>query len=125
MAKLAFRNWWRLAGSLRHYNATTGIEWLTRIQDRCRHVVWLNPVPEQAWPQSPSLALIQNAMAAAMHPLTPAGLTKCGKGAAALTWRTGVLAQKPRTLSAICWIKRCRDSSAPQALCGVINKFGR
>ena len=68
-----------VGGSLRHYNATTGIEWLTRIQDRCRHVVWLNPVPEQAWPQWPSVALIQNTMAAAMHPLTPAGLTSAAK----------------------------------------------
>jgi len=68
-----------VGGSLRHYNATTGIEWLTRIQDRCRHVVWLNPVPEQAWPQWPSVVLIQNTMAAAMHPLTPAGLTSASK----------------------------------------------
>jgi uncharacterized protein with von Willebrand factor type A (vWA) domain len=68
-----------VGGSLRHYNATTGIEWLTRIQDRCRHVVWLNPVSEQTWTHSPSLALIQNAMAGAMHPLTPAGLTKAAK----------------------------------------------
>ena len=68
-----------VGGSLRHYNATTGIEWLTRIQDRCRHVVWLNPVPEPTWTHWPSLALIQNAMAGAMHPLTPAGLTKAAK----------------------------------------------
>jgi len=68
-----------VGGSLRHYNATTGIEWLTRIQDRCRQVVWLNPVPEQAWPQWPSVALIQNTMADRMHPLTPAGLTSAAK----------------------------------------------
>lgn len=68
-----------VGGSLDHYNATTGIEWLTRIQDRCRHVVWLNPVPEPAWPQWPSLALIQSTMAGAMHPLTPAGLTRAAK----------------------------------------------
>ncbi|MDA7590794.1 VWA domain-containing protein [Pseudomonadales bacterium] len=68
-----------VGGSLRHYNATTGVEWLTRIQDRCRQVVWLNPVPEQAWPQWPSVALIQNTMAGRMHPLTPAGLTSAAK----------------------------------------------
>ena len=68
-----------VGGSLHHYNAATGLEWLARLNDRCRHVAWLNPVPEQMWHQWPSLEVIQSAMAGEMYPLTSAGLIRASK----------------------------------------------
>lgn len=33
-----------------HRNTTSGLDWLSRIRDRCPKSVWLNPEPEQIWP---------------------------------------------------------------------------
>lgn len=61
-------------GSVEHDNAEPGAEWLRRAVARWPHLVWLNPVPEAAWPSTASTGLIRALLRGRMYPLTPAGL---------------------------------------------------
>lgn len=63
-----------VGGSLTHFNAITGLEWLQRVEQRCRHVAWLNPLPTETWAGSSSITLIKETFADRMYSLTHAGL---------------------------------------------------
>jgi len=54
-----------------YHNERPGMEWLQRIADHFRHVVWLNPMPERAWFHTTISAV---AKLFPMYPMTLDGL---------------------------------------------------
>ncbi|MEO5972803.1 MAG: VWA domain-containing protein [Sphingomicrobium sp.] len=63
-------------GSIEHYNAESGAVWLQRLTSTYQAAAWLNPVPEQYWGYSASIAMIGRLMAERIYPLTLDGLDK-------------------------------------------------
>lgn len=63
-------------GSVEHFNEEPGAVWMERVTRTYPACVWLNPVPEQAWPHTPSIAMIRQLMAGRMYPLTLDGLDR-------------------------------------------------
>ena len=66
-------------GSVEHFNAEPGEVWLRRIQDEFRHVVWLNPVPEERWSDSYSIQMIKRLVDNHMYFLSDTGLASAMK----------------------------------------------
>ncbi|WP_221794721.1 vWA domain-containing protein [Oceanobacter mangrovi] len=64
-----------IGGSVEHNNREAGATWLQRVTDQFPQTVWLNPVPEQWWSYTHSLALIRQLMDQRMYPLTLEGIT--------------------------------------------------
>lgn len=60
-------------GSVEHWNEEAGAVWLDRFAQVYAHVVWLNPLPENHWEYTPSIALVRQLLSGRMYPLTLAG----------------------------------------------------
>jgi uncharacterized protein with von Willebrand factor type A (vWA) domain len=65
-----------VGGAVEHMNEEPGALWLRRVTATYRHCVWLNPVSEQHWGYTPSIAMIRDIMEGRMYPLTLAGLDR-------------------------------------------------
>ena len=63
-------------GSVEHWNEEAGMTWMRRVRDQFPKTVWLNPVPEEYWKYTQSIALIKELMGDAMYPLTLDGITR-------------------------------------------------
>ena len=63
-------------GSVEHHNAEAGRVWLERMLAAYPRAAWLNPVPEEHWKWTQSIAIIHHAMEERMFPLTLSGLEK-------------------------------------------------
>jgi uncharacterized protein with von Willebrand factor type A (vWA) domain len=63
-------------GSVEHLNEEPGAAWLARLLETYPKAVWLNPVPERHWAAMPSIAMVRQAMAGRMYPLTLEGLDR-------------------------------------------------
>ena len=63
-------------GAVEHMNAEPGALWLRRVVETWPHAIWLNPVPEQRWGYTPSIAMIRDIMEGRMYPLTLEGLDR-------------------------------------------------
>ncbi|MCB1689334.1 MAG: VWA domain-containing protein [Halioglobus sp.] len=61
-------------GSVEHWNEESGEMWMRRIQEVYDKVIWLNPVPEEDWQYTQSVAITHQLMEGHMYPLTLAGL---------------------------------------------------
>jgi uncharacterized protein with von Willebrand factor type A (vWA) domain len=61
-------------GSVEHWNPEPGAAWLSRVLAKWPNAVWLNPVPQQHWGYTHSIAMIREIFAERMFPLTLAGL---------------------------------------------------
>jgi len=61
-------------GSVEHWNEEPGEIWMRRIQDVYDKVIWLNPVPEEDWQYTQSVAITHQLMEGHMYPLTLQGL---------------------------------------------------
>ena len=61
-------------GSVEHWNEEAGEIWMRRIQDVYDKVIWLNPVPEEDWQYTQSVAITHQLMEGHMYPLTLRGL---------------------------------------------------
>ena len=61
-------------GAVEHWNPESGEVWLRRLLAQYPDTVWLNPVREQYWPYTQSIAMIQQAFENRMFPLTLSGL---------------------------------------------------
>ena len=61
-------------GSVEHWNEESGELWMRRLLNVYQKAVWLNPVPEQYWDYTPSIAMMKQLMSDRMYPLTLAGL---------------------------------------------------
>ena len=63
-------------GANEHWNAEPGELWLRRVRESWPDHIWLNPVPESHWVQTPSIRMISDIFDGRMTPLTLAGLTQ-------------------------------------------------
>ena len=61
-------------GAVEHWNPESGEIWLRRLLAQYPDTVWLNPVKEQYWPYTQSIAMIQQVFENRMFPLTLSGL---------------------------------------------------
>lgn len=61
-------------GSVEHWNEEAGHVWMRRVVAHWERVVWLNPVPEERWPWTRSIALMGELLGGRMLPLTLDGL---------------------------------------------------
>ncbi len=66
----------RPGGSVEHWNEEAGAVWLERLLNTWRRAVWLNPVAEAHWDNTPSIQLIQQLTGKRMFPLTIDGLER-------------------------------------------------
>jgi uncharacterized protein len=63
-------------GSVEHMNEEPGSLWMRRVTDIYEHAVWLNPIPEENWPWTPSTKILKDMMGGRMYPLTLGGLER-------------------------------------------------
>ena len=61
-------------GSVEHWNEEPGAVWLERLRTTYEKCVWLNPVPEDEWQYTQSIAITNQLMEEKMYPLTLGGL---------------------------------------------------
>lgn len=61
-------------GSVEHWNEEPGEIWMRRLQDVYDKVIWINPVPEEDWQYTQSVAITNQLMEGHMYPLTLKGL---------------------------------------------------
>jgi len=60
--------------SVDHWNEESGEMWLRRLREVYDKVIWLNPVPEDDWQYTQSVAITHQLMEGHMYPLTLRGL---------------------------------------------------
>ncbi len=61
-------------GSVEHWNEESGETWVNRLREVYDKVIWLNPVPEDEWQYTQSVAITHQLMEGHMYPLTLRGL---------------------------------------------------
>ncbi|MEZ5572343.1 MAG: VWA domain-containing protein [Halioglobus sp.] len=61
-------------GSVEHWNEESGEIWIRRLREVYDKVIWLNPVPEEEWQYTQSVAITHQLMEGHMYPLTLSGL---------------------------------------------------
>jgi uncharacterized protein with von Willebrand factor type A (vWA) domain len=61
-------------GSVEHWNEESGETWMRRVRDVYDKVIWLNPVPEDDWQYTQSVAITHQLLEGHMYPLTLQGL---------------------------------------------------
>lgn len=61
-------------GSVEHWNEEPGYVWAQRLLDAFPHCTWLNPEPEERWPYTQSIGMVQKLMDNRMHALSVAGI---------------------------------------------------
>ena len=61
-------------GAVEHWNPESGEVWLRRLFVQYPDTVWLNPVKQEYWPYTQSIAMIQHVFENRMFPLTLSGL---------------------------------------------------
>jgi uncharacterized protein len=61
-------------GSVEHWNAEPGAEWLGRVTRHWQNAIWINPIKQSHWEYTHSIKMIRELFADRMYPLTLAGL---------------------------------------------------
>ena len=61
-------------GSVEHWNDESGETWIRRLREVYDKVIWINPVPEDEWQYTQSVAITHQLMEGRMYPLTLKGL---------------------------------------------------
>ena len=61
-------------GSVEHWNEESGELWMRRLRETYEKCVWINPVPEDEWEYTQSIAITRQLMDGKMYPLTLRGL---------------------------------------------------
>jgi len=61
-------------GSVEHWNEESGELWMRRLREVYDKVIWLNPVPEDEWQYTQSVAITHQLVEGHMYPLTLKGL---------------------------------------------------
>jgi hypothetical protein len=61
-------------GAVEHWNAEAGAVWLARAFAQWPAHAWINPVPQEHWGWTQSIAMIRQLAADRMYPMTLAGL---------------------------------------------------
>ena len=63
-------------GSVEHWNEESGELWMRRLRETYEKTIWINPVPEDEWEYTQSIAITRQLMEGRMYPLTLRGLEK-------------------------------------------------
>ena len=63
-------------GSVEHWNAEPGADWMRRVTNLYKNAIWLNPVREEHWRYTHSIQMIHELMEGRMFPMTVEGLTE-------------------------------------------------
>ncbi|MFY0664630.1 MAG: VWA domain-containing protein [Natronospirillum sp.] len=66
-------------GSIDFMNEEPGNVWFRRLSSHFKNLVWLNPVPEEHWPFTHSISMVQELVEDRMYPLTVDGLGRAIK----------------------------------------------
>jgi len=66
-------------GSVEHWNEVAGSEWMKRVTQTWKHVIWLNPTPEKYWDYTPSIQMTKELLGGRMYGLTIAGIDQAIK----------------------------------------------
>jgi hypothetical protein len=66
-------------GSVEHWNDEPGSIWINRMLDVYSRSIWLNPVPQDYWQNTPTIREIQRMLGNRMYPLTLDGLDRAMK----------------------------------------------
>ena len=61
-------------GSIEHWNEEAGAIWMQRVMDTFERVIWINPILEEHWEYSMSVALARKLVDDQMFPLTVSGI---------------------------------------------------
>jgi len=61
-------------GSVEHWNEESGQAWMKRLKSTYDKVLWLNPVPEEHWDYTQSIAIANQLLEGQMYPMTLKGL---------------------------------------------------
>jgi uncharacterized protein with von Willebrand factor type A (vWA) domain len=61
-------------GSVEHWNEEAGELWMKRLREVYDKVVWINPVPEEEWQYTQSVAITHQLLEGHMYPFTLKGL---------------------------------------------------
>ena len=61
-------------GSVEHWNEEAGAIWMQRVMDTFERVIWINPVLEEHWEYSMSVAIARKLVDDQMFPLTVSGI---------------------------------------------------
>lgn len=61
-------------GSVEHWNEESGELWMRRLRETYEKCIWINPVPEDEWEYTQSIAITRQLMEGKMYPLTLRGL---------------------------------------------------
>ena len=61
-------------GSVEHWNEESGELWMRRLRETYEKCIWINPVPEDEWEYTQSIAITRQLMDGKMYPLTLRGL---------------------------------------------------
>ena len=57
-------------GSVEHWNEESGELWMRRLRETYEKCIWINPVPEDEWEYTQSIAITRQLMDGKMYPLT-------------------------------------------------------
>ena len=63
-------------GSVEYWNEESGAVWMSRLLAAYPHAIWLNPVQEQYWEYTATIAMIREIIKGRMYPLTIDGLNR-------------------------------------------------
>lgn len=66
-------------GSVEHYNDESGAVWLSRLVEKYKNIVWLNPSNEYYWDSVPSIQIVKQIFKDRMYSLTLDGLATAMK----------------------------------------------
>ncbi|MEE8059267.1 MAG: VWA domain-containing protein [Pseudomonadales bacterium] len=61
-------------GSIEHWNEQAGELWMCRLKETYKKIIWMNPVPQNAWHYTHSIEITNQLMDGHMYPLTVKGL---------------------------------------------------
>ena len=61
-------------GSVEHWNEEAGAIWMQRVMDTFERVIWINPILEEHWEYSMSVAIARKLVDDQMFPLTVSGI---------------------------------------------------
>jgi len=61
-------------GSVEHWNEESGELWMRSLSETYEKCIWINPVPEDEWEYTQSIAITRQLMEGKMYPLTLRGL---------------------------------------------------
>jgi uncharacterized protein with von Willebrand factor type A (vWA) domain len=63
-------------GAVEHWNEEAGADWMGRLLTTYPNAIWLNPVPEEHWQYTASIAMLEEMLSNRMFPLSVEGISK-------------------------------------------------